>query len=137
MLLPMSHLQLRCEAGVMAAHRRDAQSRGTSGFPVAGLLRCPSGQEVSLPEKPHDFCSAEMRPVRIFDVPEWWRRCVTAASSFFPSVGRPGQNGSGIRCYLLTSDAGGWSLGRVIRESPSLFFLARGLALHPSFGSKL
>lgn len=127
----------RCEAGVTAAHQRDAQSRGRSGFPVAGLLLSPSGQQISVPEKPHDFCSAEMRPMGTLDLLEWWRRCIAATGSFFPSFGIPGQNGLGICCYLLASHPGGWCRGRVIRESPLLFFLARALALHPSFGSKL
>lgn len=88
----MSHLQLRCEAGVTAAHRRP----GRSGFPVAGPLLSPSSQQVFLPEKPHDICSAELRPMSTLDVLEWWRRCITATDLFFPSLGRPGQNGSGI-----------------------------------------
>ena len=133
----MSHLQLRCEAGVVAVHQRDAQSCGRSGFPVAELLLSPSGEQVSLPEEPHDFCSAELRPMSTLDVLELWRSCITATGSFFPSVGRPGQNGSGICCHLSASHPGSWCLGRVIRESPLLFFLAKGLALHPSFGSKV
>lgn len=54
----------------MAAHQRDAQSHGRSGFPVAGLLQSPSGQQVSLPEEPHGFCSAELRPMSTLDVLE-------------------------------------------------------------------
>lgn len=57
----------------MAAHQRDAQSRGRSGFPVAGLLQSPSGQQVSLPEEPDGFCSAELRPRSTLDVLELWR----------------------------------------------------------------
>lgn len=91
----------------MAAHQRGAQSRGRTGFQMAGLLLSSSSQQVSLPRKPHAFCSAAMRPTSTLDVLECWRGCVTATGSFFPSVGRPGQSGLGI-CYSWASDPGGW-----------------------------
>ena len=50
------------------AHQRDAQSHGRSGFPAAGLLLSPSGQQVYLLEEPHDFFSAEPRPMSTLNV---------------------------------------------------------------------
>lgn len=132
-----THLWLRCEAGVTAAHQRGARSHGRSGVLVAGLLLGPSGQHVSLPEEPRGFCSAELRPVSPFGVLELWRRSATAAGSFSPCVGRPGQSRAGTCYYLSASEPGGWCLGRVVRESPLLLSLAKDLALHPSFGSSL
>lgn len=65
----MSHLQLRCETGAVAAHQWDVQSHGRSGFLEAGLLLSP-GQQVFLPEEPHEFISAELRPVSTLEVRE-------------------------------------------------------------------
>lgn len=59
----MSHLQVRCEEWVMAAHQRDSKSHGRPDFPVAELLLSPSGQQVSLLEEPQEFCSADLGPM--------------------------------------------------------------------------
>lgn len=59
----MSHLQVRCEEGVVSDHQRDSQSHGRPGFPVAGLLLSPSGQEVSLLEEPQEFWDPEVHLV--------------------------------------------------------------------------
>lgn len=128
----MSHLQVRCEEGVMAAHQRDSQSRGRAGFPVAGLLLSPSGQKVSVLEEPREFCSADLRPTTTCGVLECggdmlvllltllYRLCTGYAVIYW--------------IYLpLIQVSVSWQGDK----SPLIFFLGKSLALHPSFSSKL
>lgn len=128
----MSHLQVRCEEGAVAAHQRNSQSHGRPGFPVAGLLLSPSGQQVSLPQEPQEFCSADLKPTStcgvlecggdvlllLLTLPYWLHTGYAVIYWTYFAL---------IQVYVSWQSA----------KSPLGFFLAKSLALHPSFSSKL
>lgn len=128
----LSHLQVRCEESVVAAHQRDSQSRGRPGFQGAGLLLSPSGQQVSLLEEPQEFCSADLRPRITCGVLESGGDVLLLLLALLYCL----HTGYAVIywiCLPLIQVSVSWQCAK----SPLAFFLARSRALHPSYSSKL